>query len=239
MTLNVKIVRARVRIGGWARSQRIPSAISDRRPDRSRRSAVVLRTTRETSSAPSTKQTAFVANGSGDPGREQEGADGWRHQLVRQEERTLHPGIRESEVLAAHEIRQERAARRVSERLRRGEDEQRDEDHGDADGAADDRGDEDDQSRRPTEVHHDDHPAPVEPVRERATEDTEEQGREVSAQDRHRDEERIARLRGHEQRSGGEHDAVADVVDECRGQQPAEASPEPRWDDGLGRPGDE
>ena len=164
-----------MRIGGWARSQRIPSAISDRRPDRSRRSVLVLRTTRETRSAPSTKQTAFVANGSGDPGREQEGADRWRHQLVRQEEGALHPGVREAEVLAGHEVRQERAARRVGERLGRAEDEQRDEDHGDADGAADDRGDEDDQSGRATEVHHDDHPAPVEPVRERATEDAEEQ----------------------------------------------------------------
>ena len=71
------------------------------------------------------------------------------------------------------------------------------------------------------------------------TEHTEEQGREVSAQDRHRDEERVFRLRRDEQRPGGEHDPVAHVVDERRGQEPAKASAEPRWDDGLGRPGDE
>ena len=62
---------------------------------------------------------------------------------------------------------------------------------------------------------------------------------QVLAQHRQRDEERIARLRGDQQRAGREHDAVADVVDERCGQEPAEAPSEPRWDDGLDRPGEQ
>ncbi len=106
---------------------------------------LVLVTTRETRSAPSTKHTAFVANGSAMPDGEQEGADRRGDQLVRQQEGALHPGVGEAEVLARHEARQERAARRVGERLRGAEDEQRDEHDGDADRPADDRRDEDDQ----------------------------------------------------------------------------------------------
>ena len=41
------------------------------------------------------------------------------------------------------------------------------------------------------------------------------------------------RLRRDEQRPGGEDDAVADVVDDRRGEEPAEAPPEPRRSDGL------
>ena len=72
--------------------------------------------------------------------------------------------------------------------------------------AGHDRGDQDDQSEGADEVDDDDHPASVEAVRGGAAKDTEQEGREVSAQDRHRDEERVARLRGHQQRAGGEHD---------------------------------
>jgi len=97
----------------------------------------------------------------------------------------------------------------------------------------------DDQSQGADDIDDDHHPASVEAVRGGATKHAEQQRRKVSAQDGHRDEERIARLRGNQQRAGREHDAVADVVDGRRGQQPAEASPEPRWDDGLGRPGEE
>ena len=63
VTLNVKIVRASVRIGGCASSHWMPSRISDRRLVRGRTSRRVLMTTRDTRIAPNTKQTAFVANG--------------------------------------------------------------------------------------------------------------------------------------------------------------------------------
>ena len=91
-----------------------------------RRSSVVLVTTRDTSTAPSTKQTAFVANGMRHAGREQERADRRRNELVGQQERALHPGVGDAQVLARDEARQERAAGRVGERLGRAEDEQRD-----------------------------------------------------------------------------------------------------------------
>src|SRR3989304_2960326 len=89
VTLKVKIVRARVRIGGWGTSQRMASAL---------------------------------------PGPER-----GRQQVVRQQEGALHPGVRDAEVLAGHETRDERAAGRVGERLRRAEDEEGDEDDGDVD----------------------------------------------------------------------------------------------------------
>ena len=48
-----------------------------------------------------------------------------------------------------------------------------------------------------------------------------------SLRTRHRHEERIARLRRDQERAGREHDAVADVVDERGGEEPAEAAAEP------------
>ena len=86
---------------------------------------------------------------------------------------------------------------------------------------------------RPAEVDDDDHPAPVEAVRHGAAQDAESSVGQVLAQHRQRDEERVARLRGDEQRAGREDDAVADVVDDRGGQEPAEAPSEPRRDDGL------
>ena len=90
-----------------------------------------------------------------------------------------------------------------------------------------------------TEVDDDDHPPSVEAVGGGASKDAEDQGREVLAEDRQRDEERIARLGRDEERPGGEHDAIADVVDERGGQEPAKAAAEPRGDDGLDRPGEQ
>ena len=54
-----------------------------------------------------------------------------------------------------------------------------------------------------------------------------------SAQQRHRDEQRVPCLRGDEQRTGRDGDAVAGVVDDGRREEPAEAPSEPRRHDGL------
>ena len=194
----------------------MPSAISVRRLDRSRSSVLVLVTTRETSTAPSTKQTAFVANGSAMPTANRKAPIGGATSWFVSRNAPCMPRVGDAEVLASHHARQERAAGRVGEGLGRAEDEQRDQDDGDADGPAHDRGDEDDQHDGPTEVDDDDHAPPVEAVRGGAAEDAEQQDRQVLAQDRHRDQERVAGLRGDEQRAGGEHDAVADVVDDRR-----------------------
>ena len=83
-----------------------------------------------------------------------------------------------------------------------------------------------------TEVHDDDDPPTIEAVGGRATQDAEQQHRQVLAQQRHRHEERIARLRRDEQRPGRERDAVAGVVDDRGRQEPAEAPSEPRRGDG-------
>ena len=236
VTLNVKIVRASVRIGGCASSQRIPSPISVRRFETTRGSLLLARDDARHEQRTEHETHGIRGERKRHPGGEQERADRRRNQLIGQQERALHPGVGEHQVLPGHETRQQRAAGRVGERLRGPEDEERDQDDSDAHGPADDRRDEDDQRERAAEVDDDDHAAPVEAVRSGAAEDAEDQGREVLTEDRHRDEERVARLGGHQQRPGRQHDAVAGVVDERCGQEPAEAPSEPRWNDDLGRP---
>ena len=190
------------------------------------------------STAPSAKQAAFVANGSAMPSGEQEGADRRRDQLVGEQERALHPGVGDPEVLAlrrgpgssvllaasanvsavprTNSATRTRAMLTVPLTIVATSTDQ-------DDGAA--------------EVHHDDHPPPVEPVGRRAAQDAEQQDRQVFAEQRHRDEERIARLRRHEQRPGREDDAVAGVVEDGGRQEPAEASAQPRRHDGFEDPG--
>ncbi len=170
--------------------------------------------------------------------REQERADGRQEQLVRQDERALHPGVGDAEVLAGDETRDQRAARGVGERLRRAEDEQGEQHEGDIHGPASDRSDECHEHERATKVHHDDHSLPVESVGGHAADDAEHEHRQVLAQQGHRDEERGARHRGDKQRPGGDRDAVAGVVDERCREQPAEAPTEPRRRDGLADPGE-
>ena len=80
------------------------------------------------------------------------------------------------------------------------------------------------QHDRPREVDPDDDPAPVEPVSDGAGGDAEEQLRQVWLEHGQRDEERVAGLGGDEQRAGGEGDAVADVGDDRRREEPAEAA---------------
>ena len=164
---------------------------------------------------------------------EQEGSDRRADELVRQQEAALHPGVGDAEVLAGHHPGQERAARRVREGLRRPKDEQRDQHDCDAHRTGDDRGDEDDECQGATEIDHDDHEAPVEAVSGGPTKDAEEQHGEVFAQDRQRDEERVARLGRHQERAGREDDAIADVVDDRGRQEPPEAPTESRRSDGL------
>ena len=144
VTLNAKIVMNSVRIGGWSTSQRMPSAMSGAEaasPSRWRGStSCCVSATRVTSTAPSAKQAAFVANGSAMPIDEQERADRRRDELVHEQERR--PGAARSRC-----PRSSRGTSRgsrllladVGERLRGAQHEQRGEDEGDVDGAADDR----------------------------------------------------------------------------------------------------
>ena len=163
-------------------------------------------------------------------------ADRWRHQLVHDHECALHPGVRNAQVLTTHETGDEGAAGRVREGLRGAEDEQCDQHHGDGDGPADDRGHEHRQHERATQVHRDDHSPSIESVGRHSAHDPEQQRRQVLAQQRHRHQEGVARLRGDEQRAGGDRDAVARVVDDRRREEPAEALSKPRRRDGLADP---
>ena len=173
----------------------------------------------------------------GHAGGEQEGADRGRQQLIRKEERTLHPRARDAEVLAGHETRDKRAAGRVGEGLCGPKDEQDNKHHGDVDRAGDDDGDQCAQHQGASHVHHDDHPPSIKPVCRRSAQHAEQQDRKVLAEECHRDKERIARLGCDEQWSGRDHDAIARVVDDGCRQEPAEAPPKPPRRNGLDDPG--
>ena len=120
------------------------------------------------------------------------------------------------EVLARDEAREQGAAGGVRERLGRAQHEEGDEHDRDVHDARDDHRREDDEDDRAEEVDPGDDPAPVEAVGDDAGEHAEQQVRQVLAQQRQRDEERVAGLRGDEQRPGGDRDPVADVVDDRR-----------------------
>ena len=201
-------------------------------------SARVVAAMRDIRTAPSRKQAAFVANGSAIPIANRNAPIGGADQLVGQEHRALDPGVAEPEVLATARGSGGACCSRSPRRPPRSPSANR------AirtiamlDRAGDDRVDEDRQHRGAAHVGDDDHPLPVDPIGHGAAGDAEEQERQVLAQDGERDEEGVAGHRGDEQRPRGDRDAVAEVVDERRREQPAEAAAEPRWGDGLGRPG--
>ena len=84
------------------------------------------------------------------------------------------------------------------------------------------------EDQRPGEVQEDrDHP-PVEAVRGGTRPDAEEQRRRDLREVGHGHEEGVVRLRGDEQRAGGERDAVAEVAEQGRREEPPEAPTEPR-----------
>ena len=115
----------------------------------------------------------------------------------------------------------------------RAEHEQHREDDSDVDRATHDRCRKEREHDRPAEVDRDDDPATIEPIGDPTRHDAEQQVRQLLCEQRKRDEQRIPGLRRHEERSGGERDAIADVRDERRGEQPAEAPAEAGGRDGL------
>ena len=121
------------------------------------------------------------------------------------------------------------------------EEEQRAQDERDVHVAGDDRRREEPEDDGSGDVEDDRDRAPVQPVRGRPGPQAEDQRRRDLDEVRHRDEERVARLRGDEQRARGERDPVAEVAEDRGREQPAEALSEPRGSDrfdqrGHGRP---
>ena len=169
---------------------------------------------------------------------EQRRADGRGNQLVGQQGGAGQAGVRDAQVLAPDEPGQEAAAADVGERLRGREDEQRDQDDGDARRAADDRGRQQPQDHGSDHVDGGDDPPAVVAVGDDAGEHPEQQRRQRLAEQRQRDQERVLRQRGDEERAGGERDPVADVGHGRGGEQPAEAPAESRRGDGLDGAGD-
>ena len=137
----------------------------------------------------------------------------------------------------AHEARQQRAAGRVGERLRRAEDEQRDEDQGDVDASRSRSW------RRGAPGRRRGRGSPATTMRRRSKRSAAAPPRTPkSSTGRYSLSSAIETRNGSrvwEATSSGPAAiaiAVADVVDDGRGQEPAEAPPEPRRRDGLGDP---
>jgi len=157
--------------------------------------------------------------------------------LVREQLGSLDAGIGDAQVPAGDEAGEQRARGRVGERLPRAEHEQGDQHERDADCPARDHHDERNQHERPAQVDEYDHSPAVEPVCRDPADHAEQEDRQVLAQERHRDKERVAGEGGDEQRTGRDDDPIADPVGDRRRQQPAELSPEPGRSDGLGESG--
>jgi hypothetical protein len=75
-------------------------------------------------------------------------------------------------------------------------------------------------------------PTPIVPVSGDAADDAEQEHRQPLTQERHRDQERIARQRRDQQWPRGQGNAVADVVDHRRRKEPPEVRAEAARDDG-------
>ena len=197
VTLNATIVMNSVRIGGWSASQRMPSAMSARQSarlalGRGLRHGRVA--TRVMSSAPSAKQAAFVANGRAMPTTNRNAPIGgatswlvsstppWRRAFAmpRSSRRTsrgrMLPPPTSANVSA---VPRRNSATRTSAMLT-----------APVTIVAASRA----STTRPGEVDDDDDPDPVDAVRDDAGREAEEQHRDVLGQDRHRDEQRVARL---------------------------------------------
>src|SRR5260221_639452 len=80
-------------------------------------------------------------------------------------------------------------------------------------------------------------PGGIEPDRGKAGDDAEQRDRQILAQERPRDQEGVARMGGQQQRSSRDNDAIADVVDERRRQEPPKARSDSRRRNSLDNPG--
>ncbi len=201
---------------------------------RSGRTSCWVSTTLVTSTAPSAKQAALTANGSAMPMANSRAPIGGVDELVHEQEPALEPRVGDAEVRVRDDRRQQAAGRR---RRRRSRDVPR------TNSAARTKtmlielptivSARTPRTIGPAEVDEGDDPAPVEAVRDGARRRPEDQLRDGLAQDRERDEQRVAGLRGDQQRAGGQRDAVADVGDQRLAEQPPEVATEARRGDGL------
>ncbi len=222
--LNVKMVSTRVRTAAWCRDP--AEALGDvvthvrRRLGRSRPwsgSAI-----REMSSAPSSTNTAWVANGHAIPTANRAAPIGGPASWLTVMNPIWSRALAMREVVAVHDHRQQRdealsanvsAVPSRNRATRRPARSRRCRWRSTATSS-------DEQGAEQSTVDHE--PSPVEPVGQRAGVQTEQQRRRPLQQRGQRHQERVVGLRRDEQRTGGEGDAVADVADPRRRQQPAE-----------------
>ena len=236
VTLKMRMVSTSVRTAAWCRTQRTPSAMSCRMcvvcsSVRCGGSAI-----REISTAPAATSTASAANGQRLPDGEQERPQRRADQLVDGDEPGHDAAVRQRQVVALHQHRHQRARRVVGERLRGAQQEHRDEHEPDGGDVERHGGREQQQDQGAQRVDGDDQPPPVQPVRHRPGPQPEQQRRQPLEQRGQRDEERVVGPRRHQQRTGREDDAVAEVRAPRRGQQPPEPGAQPARDDGVDDP---
>jgi hypothetical protein len=101
------------------------------------------------------------------------------------------------------------------------------------DDLGDDGADEDREHAGAHQVDRHDDQSAIEPVGQHAGVQAEDERRQPLEEGRQRDQERVVRLRGDQQRTGGERDAVTEVGDPRRPDHPAEAGAQPPWREGV------
>ena len=221
--LNVKMVSTSVRTAAWRRTHRSPSAMSCR--------TWVSRTSsrpcggtaiRATSSAPAPTSTAMPTIGSAAPIANSAAPIGGPASWLTVMNPACSRALAMREVVARDEHRQQGVRGVVGEHLGRPEHEERDQHEADGDCPGDDRRRDHAEHHRPDDVD-DDHEQPtVEPIRERAGVEAEQELRQPLEERRQRHQPGVARLRRHQQRTGRDADAVAQVRAPRGAQQPAE-----------------
>ena len=236
MTLKVTMVRVSVRMAAWAITQRSPSTMSLRMlggsPEDGSRPCAGRRT-RSTSRTLSTMQVPWVTNGSARPSPNSRAPTGGPASWLKVTMPVISRALATPRLALRHDHREQGRGRGVRERLPHPEQEHRRQHHGDVDLVGDDRADQDGDDDDAAQVGDGHQPTAVDPVGDDAGEQAEEEEREVLQHRGERDQERVTRLRGDEQRPGRDLEAVGDVAHPARGEQPPERGAEPGRHHGL------
>jgi hypothetical protein len=156
------------------------------------------------------------------PDREQGRTDRGTRQLVDGDEPGLEPRIRNGEVVARHEHREQGVRGVVGEHLGRAEHEERNQHEADGHRPGDDRRRDHREHHRPDDVHDDDEQPTVEPIGQRAGVEAEQELRQPLEKRREGHQPGVTRLGRDEQRPGRDADAVTQVRAPGRAEQPAE-----------------
>ena len=143
------------------------------------------------------------------------------------------PCVADPQILLGDHHRQQRAGGRVGEDLRGPQQQHRDQDGGDADVPGDERDREDGEHGGARQIDADDEAAAVDPVGQDTGKEPEQQPWQALEQGTQGDQQGILGLRGDQQRPGRQSDAVTEIADPRRADEPPERRAHARRQHGL------